>query len=35
MRQTALTAKETHHIGPMGEDLAAYIHGLKIDPTKN
>ncbi|MFH2001236.1 MAG: AAA family ATPase [Planctomycetota bacterium] len=34
MRQTAPTVKETHHIGQMGEDLASYIHGLKIDPLK-
>jgi predicted ATPase len=34
MRQTAPTAKEAHHIGPMGEDLATFVHGLKIDPGK-
>jgi len=34
MRMNAPTAKETHHIGPMGEDLATYIHGLKLDPAK-
>lgn len=33
MRQS-LPARETHHIGPMGEDLATYIHGLTLDPVK-
>lgn len=33
MRQS-VPAKETHHIGPMGEDLATFIHGLRLDPLK-
>lgn len=35
MRLAAPTVKEAHHIGPMGEDLASFIHGIKIDPTKS